>query len=268
MPAPALTFVTTCKGRLHQLQQTLPLLADAEARCIVVDYGCPDRTGDWVEAHFPQVHVVRQPDATDFNPSRARNLGVEAAISDIICLIDADVRISPAFVPAILRQFDVRHYYVPEPLTGDVTGTFVCARAAFQFAEGYDEAFSGWGGEDLDLYERFELHGLQRSGFPAALLSPLAHTDAQRTRHHSIADKNFSNSMNLIYSHIKLDLMRLSRNRLPLEFRRTLYAQVRDACAASAAQRQSIALELPYAEAALNFVRLETTLVYRIDMSP
>ena len=66
--------VITCKGRLHHLKQTLPLIvAMGTSEVIVVDYGCPDGTGDWVEANFPGVTVVRVDDDPGFSPARSRN---------------------------------------------------------------------------------------------------------------------------------------------------------------------------------------------------
>ena len=73
-----LSYITTCKGRLSHLQQTLPRIADQpHVECIVVDYGCPERCGDWVEAHHPNVMVVRTGPTEGFNASRARNAGAE-----------------------------------------------------------------------------------------------------------------------------------------------------------------------------------------------
>lgn len=49
-----LTYITTCKGRLHHLQETLPLVANQPAiSLVVVDYGCPDHAGEWVAKQFP-----------------------------------------------------------------------------------------------------------------------------------------------------------------------------------------------------------------------
>lgn len=268
MTNPSLTFVTTCKGRLKYLRQTLPLLASQpSASCVVVDYGCPDHSGDWVQAHLPQVAVVRWPDTGSFSPAHARNLGAAAATTDVVCLIDADVRVAPEFAATVLPHFDPRRYYLPEPLAGDISGTFVCARAAFEFAEGYDEACMGWGGEDLDLYDRLDFHGIHRASFPARLLSALPHPDSERTAHHAMADKVLSNSINLLYSHIKLDLMRLSGSRLPAAYRGTLYAQVREACIASRAAGHPIRVEIPYADGVINYCGIQTTLSYMIDTS-
>ena len=72
MPAkPTIAFVTTCKGRLHHVRETLPLIAQqAPDEIIVVDYGCPDRVGDWVTANVPQARVVRVDDDPGFSLAR------------------------------------------------------------------------------------------------------------------------------------------------------------------------------------------------------
>lgn len=239
----------------------------AQASCVVVDYGCPDGTADWVEAVFPDVIVVRADNAEGFNPSRARNLGVAAARTSAVCLIDADVLVAPQFVAVVTAEFDPRRFYLAEPLAGDVSGTMICDRAAFEFADGYDEACSGWGGEDFDLYERLEFHGLKRASFPASLLAALPHSDAERTRHHAERSKEISNSVNLLYSHIKLDLMRLSGTRVPLEYRRRLHAEVDQACRCSVEAKAPVRFELPVTDVDVNHCTLATTLGYMIDMS-
>lgn len=235
-------FVTTCMGRLHHLQRTLPLLARMpETRCVVVDYSCPDHSGDWVAANFPEVTVVRWRGAIRFNPAHARNLGVAAIDADIICLVDADVMVSPDYVPTLRSHFDPAAYYLGEPLTEDLVGTFCCTRAAFDAVGGYDEVCAGWGGEDLDLYDRLELHGLRRAQFDAQLVSAIHHSDRERTAFHSIADKYLSNSINQIYSRIKLDMMRLGRREFPLDYRRALHAKISEACISGRTSRLELA---------------------------
>ena len=44
--APKFSIVTTCKGRLGNLKQSLPtFVAEAAAEVVVVDYDCPEGTG-------------------------------------------------------------------------------------------------------------------------------------------------------------------------------------------------------------------------------
>jgi glycosyltransferase involved in cell wall biosynthesis len=268
MTSTSLTIVTTCKGRLQYLRQTLPtLVAQPAASCVVVDYGCPDHSGDWVQANFPQVTVVRWPDTGNFNLSHARNLGVATATTDVICMIDADVRLAPAFVPTILAQFDARHYYLAEPPTDDISGTVVCARSAFEFVQGYDEACAGWGGEDMDFYDRLDFHGLQQASFPATLLSALPHPDSVRTEYYAIADKDMSNSINRLYSHMKLDLMRLFGKNLSADYRSRINAQVRDAAIASSNAGRPVRIFIPFADGTINHCGIHSSLAYVIDLS-
>lgn len=59
-----IAFITTCKDRLQHLKETLPLLvADKPTEIVVVDYDCPANSGDWVEANYPDVKVVRETNA-------------------------------------------------------------------------------------------------------------------------------------------------------------------------------------------------------------
>jgi glycosyltransferase involved in cell wall biosynthesis len=260
---PTISFVTTCMGRLRHLQQTLPLLAgQPNTVCVVVDYSCPDHCGDWIAANCPGVKVVHWQGATRFNPAHARNLGVAGTDTDVLCLIDADVLISLDFVPALLSRFDTGAYYLADPLTEDLVGTVCCTRAAFDAIGGYDEVCSGWGGEDLDLYDRLDLHGLHRAHFDASLVSAIHHSDAERTAFHSISDKLISNGINQIYSHIKLDMMRLGRKEFSLDFRRALHAKISEACLSGRAAR----IELTVANYKINNFTIKNNVGYAIDV--
>ena len=93
---PKFSLIVTCKGRLMHLRQTLPLFcALSDTEVIVVDYGCPDRSGDWVAAHHPAVKVVRIDDDPGFNPSRARNIAARDCQSDYLLFVDADIKVRP-----------------------------------------------------------------------------------------------------------------------------------------------------------------------------
>ena len=57
---PKYSIVTTCMGRLDHLKESLPaMLAQPDSEVIVVDYSCPQGTGDYVAKHFPAARVVR-----------------------------------------------------------------------------------------------------------------------------------------------------------------------------------------------------------------
>ena len=220
-----LSFVTACKGRLHHLQQTLPLLAaQPDTESVVVDYGCPQGTRHWVKEHFPRVKVVAVDDS-ELCVARARNLGAMAATTARLCLIDADIKVRDGFVSWV-RQHSLPHrYYRASPLDQDIWGTFVCPAEDFWSVGGYDEAFRGWGGEDDDLYMRLEDSGCRASGFPAELIEPIRHEDSERMAFHEIKDRWASHRVNQAYIAAKVDLTKILGRALSLEERKQLFSE-------------------------------------------
>ena len=232
----AFAFVTTCKGRLHHLQQTLPLIvAEAPDEIVVVDYGCPQGSGDWVEANYPQVKVVRVTDDDGFRLARARNLGAAACSAPWICFIDADIRIGPDFVAWMRANARQRHYYRQAPVAGqrdlETYGTVLCPRRAFEAIGGYDELFIGWGGEDDDLYDRLLIAGLVMGHYPAEMAQAISHDDSERMAFHALKRKDLQQILNTFYRNAKVQVMNFRgiRTELPLAVRRELRQAVESA---------------------------------------
>jgi len=74
------------------LAQTLPPF-----EVIVVDDGSSDDTFERLQAMGPPVRCIRQPNA---GVSSARNLGMELAAGDVICLLDSDDLMAPGWLAA------------------------------------------------------------------------------------------------------------------------------------------------------------------------
>jgi glycosyltransferase involved in cell wall biosynthesis len=221
----------TCKGRLHHLQKTLPaVVAEAPNEIVVVDYGCPDRSADWVQAHFPAVRVVRVNDDPGFCVARARNIGATNCISPWLCFIDADVIVREGFVDWIRSNADARFYYLGDsfgdPTAGEM-GTVLVNRTSFDGIDGYDECFRGWGGEDYDLYFRLSLQGICRTTFPP-FVAAMEHDDAERLRFYRIHDRKVHGIINSFYVAAKMHIMsvRGSDMRIPAEDRRKLMDEI------------------------------------------
>lgn len=224
-----IAFIVTCKGRLHHLRQSLPLLArQPDSECVVVDYDCPDRAGQWVAENYPAVRVVPVGAAPVFSASRARNLGAQAATAPWLCFVDADILVAESFATSLAPTLHEGFYYRPRPAAWEQWGTHICARHDFQRTGGYDEVLAGWGGEDNDIYHRLEAQGCQPAGFPGALIASLPHGDEERTRHHEIRDRWLAQRINALYLQVKYDVARqLGPDALGLDTRRTIYAEVR-----------------------------------------
>jgi len=161
---PYYSIVTTCKGRLDDLKQSLPrFIAQADAEVIVVDYDCPQQCGEFASKEFPAAKVVKVADRPKFNAPEAHNLGAKAAKGEVLVFLDADVLVSPGFLAAIELPMDEAVYGAFKGKMGNsVRGSCFVRRQDFDAIDGYDELLSGYEGEDLDLYMRLRLLGVRR----------------------------------------------------------------------------------------------------------
>ena len=200
----SIKFVTTCKGRLTHIQETLPLLWEqAKQNIVMVDYSCPQNSGEWVEKNYPQVHIVRV-DSAGFNISDARNQGARDLTCDFICFIDADVKVYPGFVEWLQDNLNLYCFYTITKTNGpnELWGTTIVPTHAYKLVQGYDALFSGWGGEDDDLYYRLKIAGFSQSEMPTHFFEPIKHDDSKRTQFYQIKDKTQQFYINRIYYQI------------------------------------------------------------------
>jgi glycosyltransferase involved in cell wall biosynthesis len=244
---PEICFITTCKGRLAHLRQTLGTkAAQPRSSCIVVDYSCPEQCGDWVEQNYPGVKVVRVTDEAGFSAARARNQGAQAADAPWLCFVDADIALAPSFVDKLLPLLQPGSYYRAKPWDRMLWGTMVCARADFTRIGGYDEMIQSYGGEDDDLYNRLHLAGVTLQGFPASLLQHLPHGDDLRIGFYDIKEKSLSQTINSLYAQVKCDLLKLIDQDLNPDARQRLYSTVRDFVLQARASGQEMQLQIPF----------------------
>jgi glycosyltransferase involved in cell wall biosynthesis len=222
-----LSLITTCKNRLPHLKQTLPLmLRQPRAEVIVVDYGCEQGTAAWVKENHPAAKLVEVNDDPVFCLARARNLGAKEASHDLLCFIDADVLLHQDLVEWLdLNQKPNGFYMYPEPAVIELFGFVIVPRKHFFRIAGYDEAFSGWGGEDTDLYERLMRVGLSQFSVSKETISPILHGDELRqfgkdaggvgSRWEALAIQD-------LYMAIKRDSWKLTNREIELEKRKEL----------------------------------------------
>lgn len=231
---PTIAFITICKGRLHHLRESLPLMAaQAPDELIVVDYSCPDGAGDWVEAAVPQARVVRVSGQAGFNASRARNAGAAAATSDWLFFVDADILMAPNMLESLRAGVAPGRFYRPFPkrtrVSSQIYGSFCCRREDFEQLGGYDPVIEGWGYEDQDMYERLNALGLRQSYYPVELAEVIAHEDDERHILPDMHDRWENEVINGCYSAAKRAIsdLRGGNGNLSLDERRAIMANTR-----------------------------------------
>lgn len=193
------SIVTTCKGRLSHLKQTIWSMAGQliEGKpvdeVIVVDYGCPDGVSDWIESQrFPNVKAVKAVNNTDeFNGSRARNIGARHANGDVIAFFDADVTLPYGLVQRLIREMKWQGFQLicVADDKGNINGQCVVTRSAWKQVRGLDEGMRGWGYDDIDFYHRIGRANIPWGKMSGCRLSLIVHGDEESTRFHSEKDK-------------------------------------------------------------------------------
>ena len=169
------------KGLLHSMgQQTLPA---GEVEIVVVDDASPgfDPAG-WNALSSPHHLIVIHRDVNG-GRARARNDGIRAATGEVIVFLDGDMTAPPGFLnahldfhrlhpgevavgnilfapqiePSALTRYvqrrGVQRYGAGEPVPYKcfVTGNSSVSRQLLKDADGFDEDFHAYGGEDLEL---------------------------------------------------------------------------------------------------------------------
>jgi hypothetical protein len=241
------SIVTTCKGRLEHLKRTLPrMIAQDAAEVIVVDYSCPEGTGDYVEKNFPSVRVVRVEGETGFSNWKARNRGAAAATSDVLIFCDADTiltedavaKISAALPPRTFGFFSrgaTLHFNRSGLRLSDnqLRGFHVIPAPAFRALSGYDELFEGYAaGGDTDLEDRLLMRGLKGRELGDGIVEDVIEhdTETRLTFHQDSIPVSYA--AGLLYRRVKSAALRLAnRPNLDLKARQQLYAAAKKAAA-------------------------------------
>jgi len=258
---PSFSIITTCKGRLEHLKQTLPTMLAQDAEVIVVDYSCPEGTAELVERDHPQAKVVRVEGEQGFSNWKARNHGAAVATGDMLLFCDADTFLAKGAVQTIAKTLPEKCFgffsrFATEKFnrTGtrlaknQLRGFHVLPTSVFRALGGYDEVPEGYAaGGDTDLEDRMIRRGLKNFELGEGIVEDvIEHAPETRFTHHSdpIA---MSYASGLLYRRAKLALMnQLRKPNLPLKMRQDIYAAARKAATDIAAGKPTASLSVAF----------------------
>jgi glycosyltransferase involved in cell wall biosynthesis len=252
------SIITTCKGRLEHLRETVPRMLElGAAEVIVVDYSCPDGTADFVGEHFPAARVVSVPGQPDFSNWRARNVGAAAATGQLLLFCDADTLLAPDALSRIAAKLPARSFaFLPRATTAHLNrtglrlgtnqlrGFHVVPAPAFRAVGGYDDVLEGWGaGGDTELEQSLLHMGLTATALePDIVENVIQHGNADRLKHHRIPIP-VSYGAGLLYRLAKRALIGTAGKRvLAPEIRKRLYATARRSAEQLGGDRDRVAL--------------------------
>lgn len=220
------------------------MLVQGASEVIVVDYSCPEDTGQFVAANFPSARVVSVPGEEHFSNWKARNAGAAVASSELLVFVDADTILADAAIDRLSADLPPRTYGFfdsktsrafnaggPRLASNQLKGFHVIPALAFRRAGGYDEVLEGYAaGADTDLEERLQMIGLARHPLvPALINSVIQHDAPSRTQHHAYPVRT-SYAAGLLYRAAKRALLRArGKVELPLRVRQELYTVAKNA---------------------------------------
>lgn len=188
-----ISVVTACMGRKSHLELTIPNLYTQPDEYIIVDWSCPQKTGDWIKATYPRIKVVSVPNQEFFNLAKARNTGADAATSEWLCFIDADTIVSPSFIKT-LKPY-LRDGICITQRNGNLGGFITCSKKDWSKIRYNDTMDAGWGGEDDEFLAGIRLSGVQEYHMEGGMGS-IEHTDHMRSCNNKIKDHGKSAGAN------------------------------------------------------------------------
>lgn len=267
-------FVTTCKGRLKELQQALPTWLELGYPVTVVDYSCPDGTAAWLREHHPEVTVVEIRDKDKFNLAFARNAGVNQTDAVWLCMIDCDVKATRGlrgfFRGMSATSLRGRNFFINKPPASCLSGTFLIKREDYVYVHGHDEVINyyGAGYDEIEMYWRLERVGAKRGYFPLSFFEHIDHED--RMKYYQVQHRKISDAINYLYFCIKVDVLRYrpgSVVELPSAYRENLMHQVYKLVRKSVLNSSVEIIEVDIGDSKTGGIKLAKSMQYTIDAS-
>jgi hypothetical protein len=180
-----ITAVVTCMGRLDHLEITLGFTQRAFDKVIVVDWSCPQQSGEYAASEGAS--VIYKYGEKFFSGSRAKNYGAKLVTSDYIAFVDADTMCMPGLREELSTLIGPRNMVLSARAfdgsdVNDTVGFLVCRTDAFWNVGGFDETWIGWGAEDIHIRGKLFLdEKLEVSRLSPMVLGAIAHGNDLRS---------------------------------------------------------------------------------------
>jgi Sulfotransferase domain/N-terminal domain of galactosyltransferase len=173
-------FVTTCKGRLQHIRETLGsnMFDNPDSKFVLLDYNSTDGLFDYVQDNFKRclssgsLAFYQFKENVPFQMSHAKNMAHRCAIlegADVLVTMDADNFAGIGFDLFVAeRMGEAGVFLCPDfPLIKSLphgkgrpqrgyAGRLAIRAQDFIKAGGYNETFDTWRGEDIDLIARMQ----------------------------------------------------------------------------------------------------------------
>lgn len=118
-PSPTVAVAILNWNGVHHLEHYLPSVVanSPEAEVVVIDNGSTDESIPWLRAHFPGVRIVALPENLGF--AGGYNAGLQQVEADVFVLLNSDVRVTPDWIPPVLRMMSAGYAACAPKLRND-----------------------------------------------------------------------------------------------------------------------------------------------------
>ena len=160
-------IVTRFMNRLTYISQSLPtwLRLKEIDQIVIVDWNSEENIIPLINnVHDNRISVIRIPNQLYWDPGRAHNIGIRFSQTDLIFIVDCDVKINFSCFDDI-KPLPNNEFYIrsdkwrgqPHKLRG-LSGTCIFQKQMWMNISGYAEEKKSYGLEDLDFYSRAQQH--------------------------------------------------------------------------------------------------------------
>lgn len=166
MNSPVISFCTTCKGRLWQLEKTLfrnLLILNENSEIVLLNYQSPDNLEEYIFSNFKKelesgkLKYYSLQNSFSFTMSYAKNVAHKLASGDILFNLDADNYIYLGLQEELSNLRD-NEIHIPNYLNLNSKegcyGRLGYSKKLFYKLNGYDETILGMKADDYDLVQR------------------------------------------------------------------------------------------------------------------
>jgi glycosyltransferase involved in cell wall biosynthesis len=169
-----ISLFTTCRNREKNLKLALPSWQSQNVdEIIILDYGSEK-----------PIEGAYRVEADKFQITKALNIAESICTGDILIKVDADYILNVDIVNLVNLQKG--EFYTGAYVKKYISGFLMCWRHDFEKVNGYNERMLYYGEDDIDLYNRLEMLGLEHKKINGDWITHIDHTDSQRLKEYGI----------------------------------------------------------------------------------
>jgi len=166
----SLDLITPCRNRGENLVQSLPSWLDCPqvTRIVVVDFNSTPDLMPLIRPFNPdRVRVIRVDEEPLWRQGRAQNVGLRYSNASFILKLDSDIEVVAIkpYLEAMERDPDL--FYKGFSKLGSSSGSCLFRRRHGRHCGGWHDHMSGWGGDDVDFYQRLQRRSKRAAVFAA-----------------------------------------------------------------------------------------------------